>query len=122
MDQAAGCCLRCSPLECRPWICHACCPQEEELLIKPAVQGTENVLACVNATPSVERVVLTSSTAAIFTDGTERGRGHVFTENDWNIVATTTKFPYFYSKKMAELVSAAPACYQHIDPLRAPEP
>jgi nucleoside-diphosphate-sugar epimerase len=79
--------------------------QEEELLIKPAVQGTQNVLACVNATPSVERVIVTSSTAAVFTDGTERGKGHVFTEADWNITATPTKFPYFYSKKMAELVS-----------------
>jgi len=81
------------------------CPagQEEELLIKPAVQGTENVLASVNATPTVERVVVTSSTAAVFTDGTERGRDHVFTENDWNLIATSSRFPYFYSKKMAEL-------------------
>lgn len=63
------------------------------------------MLTAVNATPTVERVVVTSSTAAIFTDGTERGRGHVFTEHDWNIIATPTKFPYFYSKKMAELVS-----------------
>ena len=81
--------------------------QEEELLIKPAVMGTENVLTCVNATASVERVVVTSSTAAVFTDGTERGEGHVFTEADWNVIATPVKFPYFYSKKMAELVSTA---------------
>lgn len=80
--------------------------QEEELLIKPAVQGTENVLSAVNATPSVERVVVTSSTAAVFTDATERGQGHVFTEQDWNLSATPFKFPYFYSKKMAEQVRA----------------
>jgi dihydroflavonol-4-reductase len=80
--------------------------QEEELLIKPAVQGTENVLSAVNATPSVERVVVTSSTAAVFTDATERGKGHVFTEQDWNISATPSRFPYFYSKKMAEQVRA----------------
>jgi len=81
------------------------CPagQEDEMLIKPAVQGTENVLASVNATASVERVVITSSTAAVFTDGTERGKDYVFTEADWNLTATTSKFPYFYSKKMAEL-------------------
>lgn len=79
--------------------------QEEELLIKPAVQGTENVLASVNATPSVERVVITSSTAAVFTDGTERGKDYVFTEADWNLTASISKYPYFYSKKMAELVS-----------------
>jgi hypothetical protein len=75
--------------------------------------GTENVLTCVNATPSVQRVVLTSSTAAVFTDGTERGPGYVFTEADWNVTATPQKFPYFYSKKMAELVSAAAAGNMH---------
>lgn len=82
-----------------------CCLQEEEMLIKPAVEGTANVLTSVNATPSVERVIVTSSTAAVFTDGTEQGKGHVFTEADWNTTATPTYFPYFYSKKMAELVS-----------------
>ncbi len=92
-------------LHCRCRCCY-CGLQEEELLIKPAVMGTENVLNCVNATACVERVVVTSSTAAVFTDGTERGEGHVFTEADWNITATPVKFPYFYSKKMAELVSA----------------
>lgn len=74
------------------------------MLIRPAVAGTENVLAAVNATPCVERVVLTSSTAAVFTDATERGQGHVFSEEDWNLSASVTRFPYFYSKKLAELV------------------
>lgn len=99
------------PCELQPYVCHRCCycVQEEELLIKPAVMGTENVLTCVNATPSVQRVVVTSSTAAVFTDGTERGRDYVFTEADWNMTATPQKFPYFYSKKMAELVSTAAA-------------
>lgn len=101
----------CCAAACRPCatfsFCLACVLQEEELLIKPAVQGTENVLASVNATSSVERVIVTSSTAAVCTDGTERGKGHMFTEADWNLIATPTKFPYFYSKKMAELVSRA---------------
>lgn len=79
--------------------------QEEEALIKPAILGTENVLNSVNAAGTVRRVVLTSSTAAVFTDAYERGRGHVFTEDDWNVSATRTKFPYFYSKKMAEQVN-----------------
>jgi nucleoside-diphosphate-sugar epimerase len=78
--------------------------QEEEQLIKPAVFGTENVLNAVNAAGTVQRVVLTASTASVFTDAFERGEGHVFTEADWNVSATPTKFPYFYSKKLAEQV------------------
>lgn len=76
--------------------------QEEEALIRPAVEGTENVLNSVNKTPTVRRVVLTSSTAAVFTDPHERGKDHVFTEADWNITARPNKFPYFYSKVKAE--------------------
>jgi nucleoside-diphosphate-sugar epimerase len=81
--------------------------QEEEELIKPAVFGTENVLNAVNAAGTVQRVVITASTASVFTDGFERGEGHCFTEADWNVSATPTKFPYFYSKKLAEQVRLA---------------
>jgi dihydroflavonol-4-reductase len=81
--------------------------QEEEQLIKPAVFGTENVLNAVNAAGTVQRVVITASTASVFTDAFERGEGHVFTEADWNVSATPTKFPYFYSKKLAEQVRLA---------------
>lgn len=55
-----------------------------------------------NATESVKRVILTSSVAAISGDPHERGKGHVFTENDWTLTATPTVLPYFYSKKVAE--------------------
>jgi hypothetical protein len=94
---------------CRVSCCCCCCccthcHQEERTLIQPAVAGTENVLHSVNATPSVTRVVLTSSTAAVFTDATERGQDHVFTEADWNCSCSTTRFPYFQSKKQAEQV------------------
>lgn len=41
-------------------------PQKE--LIDPALEGTRNVLQQVNDTPSVKRVVLTSSLAAIYCD------------------------------------------------------
>jgi nucleoside-diphosphate-sugar epimerase len=85
----------------------ACVLQEEEELIKPAVLGTENVLNAVNAAGTVQCVVITASTASVFTDGFERGEGHVFTEADWNVSATPTKFPYFYSKKLAEQVRLA---------------
>jgi nucleoside-diphosphate-sugar epimerase len=76
--------------------------KEEELMIQPAIFGTENVLNAVNKTPSVKRVVLTASTVSVWGDPHERGRGHTFTEADWNITATPKEFPYFYSKTAAE--------------------
>eukprot|EP00878_Enallax_costatus_P014080 GHUV01014725.1.p1 GENE.GHUV01014725.1~~GHUV01014725.1.p1 ORF type:complete len:318 (+),score=65.24 GHUV01014725.1:1030-1983(+) len=80
------------------------CPagKEDELMIQPAIFGTENVLNAVNASPSVKRVVLTSSTVAVWGDPHERGKGRVFTEADWNITAHPKKFPYFYAKTKAE--------------------
>ena len=68
--------------------------QELDMVIRPAVSGVENVLRAVDETPSVERVVLTSSVAAIVGDHWERGRDHVFTEADWNQTATQGFLPY----------------------------
>lgn len=76
--------------------------QVMEKLVKPAVSGTENVLGAVDQTPSVKRVVLTSSTAAIYGSSLERGEGHLFTEEDWCIVPTPEILPYYYSKREAE--------------------
>jgi nucleoside-diphosphate-sugar epimerase len=80
------------------------CPpgKEEEMLIAPALRGTENVLAAVNRTPSVTRVIVTSSVVGVWGDPSERGKGHVFNEDDWNLVAHPTRYPYFYSKMVAE--------------------
>ncbi len=77
-------------------------PQRD--LIEPAVEGTRNVLEEVNRTPSVDRVVLTSSCAAIYGDNidldtTPKG---VFTEEVWNTSSSPTHQPYSYSKTMAE--------------------
>ena len=57
-----------------------------EALVRPALEGTRNVLESVNACASVKRVVLTSSVAAVFGDNDEIGRtaGQVFTEEHWN--------------------------------------
>jgi nucleoside-diphosphate-sugar epimerase len=44
-------------------------PQRQ--LIRPALEGTQNVLGSVNATDSVRRVVLTSSVAAIYGDNVD---------------------------------------------------
>jgi nucleoside-diphosphate-sugar epimerase len=74
----------------------------QEQLIRPALEGTENVLASVEATPSVRRVVLTSSVAAVYGDNVEmRGRGP-FTGEDWNTTSSETHQPYPYSKTVAE--------------------
>jgi len=73
-----------------------------EIVITPAVKGTENVLNAANKAESVKRVVLTSSCAAIYGDPEERGKGHVFSEKDWCSTPSETVLPYFYSKKVAE--------------------
>jgi nucleoside-diphosphate-sugar epimerase len=80
------------------------CPpgKEEEMLIGPALKGTKNVLDSVNRTPSVTRVLVTSSVVGVWGDPNERGKGHVFTEEDWNKIAHPKNYPYFYSKMKAE--------------------
>lgn len=73
-------------------------------LIDPALRGTQNILDSVERTTTVERLVLTSSCAAIYGDNrdllrTANGR---FTENDWNTTSSLQHQPYFYSKTLAE--------------------
>lgn len=75
-----------------------------EDLVKPAEHGTRNLLAAVNDSPSVTRVVLTSSCAAIYGDNadlqkTPRG---VFDEEVWNTSSSLEHQPYSYSKTQAE--------------------
>jgi dihydroflavonol-4-reductase len=71
-------------------------PQRD--LVDPAVDGTLSVLRSCLASGSVQRVVLTSSVAAI----TDRADGHVNTEADWNTRSSLTRNPYYYSKTLAE--------------------
>ncbi len=73
-------------------------------LIEPAENGTANVLNSAKSTPSVKRVVVTSSCAAIYTDAsdcanTPNGR---LTEEVWNTTASLDYQPYSYSKTLAE--------------------
>jgi dihydroflavonol-4-reductase len=68
-------------------------------LVDPAVRGTEHVLRSCARTDSLQRVVVTSSMAAI-TDEPESGR--VLTEADWNEKSSLTRNPYYYSKTLAE--------------------
>ncbi|WP_338845086.1 NAD-dependent epimerase/dehydratase family protein [Massilia sp. W12] len=76
----------------------------QQELITPALEGTRNVLTSVNQTASVQRVVLTSSCAAIYGDNidmrqTPRG---MFDESVWNHTSSLSHQPYSYSKTLAE--------------------
>ncbi len=72
-------------------------PKDENVLIKPAVEGTLAVMKAARLN-KVQRVVITSSIASIFKTGVE-GQTH-FTENDWSDPKITQ--PYEKSKTLAE--------------------
>lgn len=76
----------------------------EEELIRPAKEGTRNVLESAKKNPTVKRVVLTSSIVAIYGDNIdiELTPGGVFTEKEWNVTSSTGHQPYPYSKVIAE--------------------
>jgi dihydroflavonol-4-reductase len=67
-------------------------------LVDPAVRGTLNVLRACARSASVNRVVLTSSMAAV----TDEPDGRVLTEADWNTRSSLTRNPYYFSKSEAE--------------------
>ena len=80
-------------------------PQSD--LVIPAVHGTRNVLNSATKTPSVTRVIVTSSVAAICTDASDtyKAPNHVLTEEVWNFSASLNYQPYSFSKTMAELAA-----------------
>ncbi|XBQ16024.1 MAG: NAD-dependent epimerase/dehydratase family protein [Oceanicaulis sp.] len=73
-------------------------------LVDPAVNGARNALGAANRTQSVERVVLTSSCAAIYGDNADLADapGGVLTEDVWNTSSTLGHQPYSFSKTEAE--------------------
>jgi dihydroflavonol-4-reductase len=73
-------------------------------LIEPAKLGTRNVLESANGTPSVKRVVVTSSCAAIYGDNADLAKtpNGVFTEETWNTSSSVEHQAYSYSKTVAE--------------------
>lgn len=77
-------------------------PQRD--LIDPAVNGTANVLKTASETPSVRRVVVTSSCAAIYGDviDCEKAPNGVLTEEVWNTSSSLDHQAYSYSKTLAE--------------------
>lgn len=76
----------------------------EEDLIRPAKDGTKNVLESTKRISTVKRVVLTSSVAAIYGDNADIGLTPegVFTEKEWNTTSSAEHQPYSYSKTIAE--------------------
>lgn len=75
-----------------------------EALVRPAVEGTRNVLNACNRTESVKRVVVTSSVAAVFGDSSdlEASGKSAFDEDDWNKTSSVNHNPYQFSKVQAE--------------------
>ncbi|HJU81974.1 MAG TPA: NAD-dependent epimerase/dehydratase family protein [Acidimicrobiia bacterium] len=78
-----------------PYVLHVGDPQRD--LIDPAVNGTLAILNAAMSSPSVKRVVITSSFAAITDepDGT-------FDEGMWNDRSSVDRNPYYFSKTAAE--------------------
>src|SRR5690606_6754957 len=64
-------------------------------LIDPALKGTENVISEALNTDTVQRIILTSSLAAVMLN--QRKEGHVYTPDDWTDSATIEQTPYFLS-------------------------
>ncbi len=80
-----------------PYLLETKKPQQE--MVDPAVNGTLDVLRACAKAPSVKRVVLTSSLAAITDEPDDQ---YIFTETDWNCKSSLARNPYFYSKALAE--------------------
>ncbi len=73
-------------------------------MLEPALQGTRNVLSSVARTPSVRRVVLTSTVGAIFGDYIDvlSMDGQRLSERYVNTTSTLDNNPYHYAKTRAE--------------------
>lgn len=76
----------------------------EAELVRPAVEGTRNVLQSANRHDSVRRVVLTSSVAAVVGDNIDfvRSGKPALDDSDWNTTSSVAHNPYQYSKLAAE--------------------
>lgn len=95
------------------YIAHVASPYQlqvedvERDLLQPAIEGTLNVLRYALKEPSVKKIAITSSFAAVtdFTKGGPNRPGYTYTQNDWNpFNREDAKGPAAYatSKKLAE--------------------
>lgn len=73
-------------------------PKDENVLIRPAVDGTLAIMRAAHKN-KVKRVVMTSSVAAIMIQ-TEETKKDLYTEEDWSNLEHVT--PYEKSKIFAE--------------------
>jgi nucleoside-diphosphate-sugar epimerase len=73
-------------------------------MVEPAVEGTRNVLASLERTPTVGRLVLTSTVGAIFGDYVDvlAMDDRTLTETYFNTTSTVENNPYHYAKTLAE--------------------
>lgn len=73
-------------------------------VLEPALRGTRNVIASVNGTASVERLVLTSTVGAIFGDYIDvlSMKNQTLSEEYFNSTSTLENNPYHYAKTVAE--------------------
>ncbi|KMS75309.1 cinnamyl-alcohol dehydrogenase [Streptomyces viridochromogenes] len=73
-------------------------------MVDPALLGTRNVLAAIERTPTVERLVLTSTVGAIFGDYADvlAMDDGVLSERYFNTTSTVENNPYHYAKTVAE--------------------
>lgn len=75
----------------------------DKFFVKPAVEGTKNVLSSVaKHKDTVKRVVLTSSFAAIVKPEGGPANGKVYTPEEWNTETTLETGAYRFSKVQAE--------------------
>ena len=77
-------------------------PRVRDVMIRPAVEGTRRALAAA-LSAGVERIVLTSSAAAISYGRAEGEVPEVFTDADWSATEGPDVTPYSESKTRAEL-------------------
>ncbi|EGG16189.1 NAD-dependent epimerase/dehydratase family protein [Cavenderia fasciculata] len=79
-------------------------PDPENDIVKPAIAGTLSVLKAAALTPSVKKVVVTSSCGAIVNsiDPHLKSDTYTYDESHWNTTSSLTSGPYFYSKVRAE--------------------
>lgn len=73
-------------------------------MVDPALLGTRNVLAAVERTPTVDKLVLTSTVGAIFGDYSDvlAMDDAVLSERYFNTTSTVENNPYHYAKTVAE--------------------
>jgi nucleoside-diphosphate-sugar epimerase len=73
-------------------------------VVEPALTGTRNVIASVERTQTVDRLVFTSTVGAIFGDYIDvlSMEGQILSEQYFNTTSTVENNPYHYSKTVAE--------------------